>query len=140
MHRNLLDDSAESYGRSQLDVPDGMHRSWADGDTVAREHQAGETNSPGHGKRDPRKKLRGTEVLEAFMAGVVAVTAVSIFLGGLMIGVIAVIAIAVRREDRRYTLAGDAPDRLSRSTRRLTGVGRRDLDPEFLRPAGGLVR
>jgi hypothetical protein len=74
------------------------------------------------------------------MAGVVVVTAVSVFLGGLVMVVITAIAIAVRREDRRYTLAGEAPDRLSRSTRRLTGVGRRDLDPEFLRPAGGLVR
>ena len=74
------------------------------------------------------------------MAGVVVVTAVSIFLGGLVTGVIAVIAIAVRREDRRYTLAGEAPDRLSSSTRRLTGLGRRGLDSEFLRPAGGLVR
>jgi hypothetical protein len=74
------------------------------------------------------------------MAGVVAVSAVSVFLGALVVGVIVVIAIAVRREDRCYSLAGDAPDRLSRNTRRLTGVGRRDLDPEFLRPASGLVR
>ena len=74
------------------------------------------------------------------MAGVVVVTAVSVFLGGLVMVVITASAIAVRREDRRYTLAGEAPDRLSRSTRRLTGVGRRDLDPEFLRPASGLVR
>ena len=79
------------------------------------------------------------EGLEAIMAGGVVV-AVTVFIAGLAVGVFALIAIAVRREDRRYTLAGEAPDRLSRSTRRLTGVGRRDLDPEFLRPAGGLVR
>jgi hypothetical protein len=84
--------------------------------------------------------VRGTEVVEAIMAGVVVASAVSVFFGGLVVGVIAVIAIAVRREDRRYSLAGDAPDRLSRNTRRLIGVGRRDLDAEFLRPAGGLVR
>jgi hypothetical protein len=47
MYRNLLDDSAESYGRSQLDVPDSIHRSWADGDTVAHEHQVGKTDSQG---------------------------------------------------------------------------------------------
>jgi hypothetical protein len=74
------------------------------------------------------------------MAGLVIASAVSVFLGGLVIGVIAVIAIAVRREDRRYTLAVAAPDRLSRNTRVLIGVRRRDLDPEFLRPVGGLVR
>jgi hypothetical protein len=69
------------------------------------------------------------------MAGVVAVVAISLFLAGVAVGVIAIVAVAVRREDRRYTLASDAPDRLSRSTRWLNGVGRRDLDDEFLRPA-----
>lgn len=72
------------------------------------------------------------------MAGVVVVIAAG-FLGGIVIGVLAVVAIAVRREDRRYTLAVEAPDRLSRNTRRLTGVSRRDLDPEFLRPVRELV-
>ena len=72
------------------------------------------------------------------MASVVVI-AFAVFIAGLVMGVTAVIAIAVRREDRRYTLAGDAPDRLSRTSRRLTGVGRRDLDAEFLRPAGQLV-
>jgi hypothetical protein len=74
------------------------------------------------------------------MASVLIASMVAVFLGGLVVGVMAVIAIAVRREDRCYSLAGDAPDRLSRNTRRLTGVGRRDLDPEFLQPTGGLVR
>jgi len=72
------------------------------------------------------------------MASVVVV-AVAVFIAGIVMGVIAVIAVAVRREDRRYTLAADAPDRLSRNARRLTGVGRRDLDAEFLRPTGRLV-
>jgi hypothetical protein len=36
--------------------------------------------------------------------------------------VTAVVAIAVRCEDRRYTMAGEPPDRLSMNTRRLTGV------------------
>jgi hypothetical protein len=108
---------------------------------VDHEHQVGESNSPGHscGQRDLRTELRGSKVLEAVMAGVVIVSAVSVFLGGVVMGVIAVIAIAVRREDRRYTLAVEAPDRLSRSTRVLIGVRRRDLDPEYLRPAGELV-
>ena len=38
-----------------------------------------------------------------------------------------------------WSLAGDAPDLMSKTTRRLTGVGRRDLDAEYLRPAGQLV-
>jgi len=117
-----------------------MYRSWADRDTVAHPCQAGESSSPGRGRRerDLRTELRGTKVLEAIMASVVVV-AVAVFIAGVVMGVIVVVAIAVRREDRRYTLAVDAPDRLSRSTRRLTGVGRRDLDAEFLRPVGQLV-
>jgi hypothetical protein len=78
-------------------------------------------------------------VLEAIMAGAVITVAVAIFLGGIVVGVIAVIAVSIRREDRRYTLAGEAPGRLSRSTRRLNGLARRDLDAEFLRPARELV-
>jgi hypothetical protein len=109
---------------------------------VAHEHQVGGSSSPDRdrGKRDLRNELRGTEVLEAIMAGGVVAIAVAVFLGGVVMGVIAVIAIAVRREDRRYTLASEAPDRLSRNTRRLTGIARRDLDAEFLRPVGELVR
>jgi hypothetical protein len=117
-----------------------MYRSWADRDTVAHICQVGENSSPdrGHTERDLRTELRGTEVLEAIMAGVVVV-AVAVFIAGVVMGVVAVVAIAVRREDRRYTLAVDAPDRLSSTTRRLTGVGRRDLDADYLRPAGQLV-
>ena len=84
-----------------------------------------------------RRRLRGTEVVEAIMAGLVAAVAVALFLVA-MVG-LAVVAFAVRREDRSYTLVGEAPDRLSRSARRLTGVGRRDLDPEFGRPVAELV-
>ncbi|HXT44260.1 MAG TPA: hypothetical protein VN748_09130 [Pseudonocardiaceae bacterium] len=71
------------------------------------------------------------------MAGFVVVVAAALFLA-VLVG-LGVVAVAVRREDRRFTLVGDAPDMLSRSARRLNGVGRRDLDPEFLRPVGELV-
>ena len=74
------------------------------------------------------------------MAGVAVAIAVAVFLGGVVLGIIAVVAISVRREDRRVTLAGAAPDRLSRNTRRLTGLARRDLDSEFLRPVSELIR
>jgi hypothetical protein len=76
-------------------------------------------------------------VLEAIMAGFVVVVAAALFLA-VLLG-LGVVAFAVRREDRRFTLVGDAPDILSRSARRLNGVGRRDLDPEFIRPMGELV-
>jgi hypothetical protein len=76
-------------------------------------------------------------VLEAIMAGFVVVVAAALFLA-VLVG-LGVVAFAVHREDRRFTLVGDAPDMLSRSARRLNGVGRRDLDPEFIRPVGELV-
>ena len=49
------------------------------------------------------------------MSGVVVAVTVALFLGGVVTGVIAVIALAIRREDRRYTLVREAPDRISRS-------------------------
>jgi hypothetical protein len=79
-------------------------------------------------------------VLEVIMAEVVVTIAIAVFLVGVMVGVLAVVAVAVRREDRHYTLGGEAPDRLSRNTRRLTGLGRRGVDGEFFRTAGELVR
>lgn len=74
------------------------------------------------------------------MAGLVVTLAIAVFLGGILIGVLAAVAVAIRREDRRHTLAVDAPDRLSRNTRWLTGISRVGIDDEFLRPVGPLVR
>jgi hypothetical protein len=50
-----------------------------------------------------------------------------VFGTGMMVGVVAMIAMAVRREDRRYTLTGNAPDAAARGVRRLAGVGLRDI-------------
>jgi len=72
------------------------------------------------------------------MAGYV-VPIIALFLGGVVSGVIMVVALAVRREDRHYSLIGEAPDRLSSGARWLNGVGRRDLDAEPLSPARELV-
>jgi hypothetical protein len=78
-------------------------------------------------------------VLEAIMAANAIAMTIALFLGGVVTGVIVVVALAVRREDRRYSiLLGEAPDRLSKSARMLNGVGRRDLDAELL-PGRDLV-
>lgn len=74
------------------------------------------------------------------MFSVVVAVTVALFLGGVVTGVIAAVALAIRREDRRYTLVREAPDRISRSARRLTGVGRKGLDAEFFPIARELVR
>lgn len=47
----------------------------------------------------------------------------AIFLGGVVIGMIAAVAVAVRREDQRYSLSSAAPGVVARGARRLTGFG-----------------
>jgi uncharacterized membrane protein len=86
-----------------------------------------------------RNELRETDVQEFVMAGVVVAVTVPLFLGGVVTGIIAVLALAIRREDRRYSLAVEAPDRLSRNARRLTGVGCKGVDAEFFPVARELV-
>jgi hypothetical protein len=62
------------------------------------------------------------------MSDVAVVMAVALIPGGVVTGVIAAVAWATHREDRRYTLVREPPDQISRRARRLTGVGRRGLD------------
>lgn len=69
------------------------------------------------------------------MAGFEIAVTVALFLAGVVTGLILVVAWAVRREDRRYTLAVEAPDPVSGIARRMNGLRRRDLNAEFLRPA-----
>jgi hypothetical protein len=45
------------------------------------------------------------------------------FFGGVTLGVVAMVAIAVRREDRRFSLSGAAPGAAARGTRWLTRFG-----------------
>jgi hypothetical protein len=59
------------------------------------------------------------------MASVIALAAVTFFLGGVVIVALGVLAHEVRREDRLYSLAGEAPSMMSRQARRLNGFGRR---------------
>jgi hypothetical protein len=54
------------------------------------------------------------------MTGVIVVMAVALFLAGVTIGVLAAVAVTVRREDRSYhSLTGKAPSRLAKYVRRL---------------------
>lgn len=64
------------------------------------------------------------------MEPMVVVMAIGLSLGtGLVIGIIAIVAMAVRREDRQYSLTRQAPGVAARGVRRLTGVGLRDVTP-----------
>ena len=67
------------------------------------------------------------------------VPAIALFLGGVVAGVMIIVAVAVRGEDRGNSLPDKAPGRLASSARRLNGVGCRNLDPDFFRPARDLT-
>ncbi len=68
------------------------------------------------------------------------VVAVAIGMGlvfgtGVIVGVIAMVAMAIRREDKRGSLTQPPPDVLARGVRRLNGVGLRNITP---RDVGGV--
>jgi hypothetical protein len=50
-----------------------------------------------------------------------------VFGTGVVLGIILMIAVAIRREDSRYTLTGQPPDIAARGVRRLIRVGLRDI-------------
>ena len=52
-------------------------------------------------------------------------TAIALVATGVVIGILAVVSLGIRREDRRGGFPADANDRLARSARRVTGVGTR---------------
>jgi hypothetical protein len=70
------------------------------------------------------------------VTGVIVIMAVALFLAGVAIGVFAAVAVAVRREDRRYPLTGEAPGRLTKYVRYLNGLIRPGLDGELFPPRG----
>jgi hypothetical protein len=60
------------------------------------------------------------------MSGSAAFAAYGILVGfgaGIVIGVIAMVAVAIRREDKRYSLSGAAPGPVAGGVRWLTGFG-----------------
>jgi hypothetical protein len=69
------------------------------------------------------------------MSGIEVEALIGIFItfaAGAFVGVIAIASVAYRREDRRGSLPGPAPDAMCQGVRRLTGVG-------TVGPAGWLI-
>jgi hypothetical protein len=56
-------------------------------------------------------------------AASVAYLILAVFLGGVAVGVVAMVAVAIRKEDRQFSLSGAAPGAAARGTRRLTRFG-----------------
>jgi hypothetical protein len=56
-------------------------------------------------------------------AASVAYLILAVFWGGFTLGVLAAVALAVRKEDRRFSLSGAAPGAAAQGARRLTRFG-----------------
>lgn len=56
-------------------------------------------------------------------AASVAYLILAAFLGGFALGVVAMVSVAVRKEDRQYSLSGAAPGAAARGARWLTRFG-----------------
>ena len=52
-----------------------------------------------------------------------------VFGAGVIAGVIAMVALAIRKEDRLQSLTRQPPSAATRGARRLNGVGLRDITP-----------
>lgn len=63
------------------------------------------------------------------MAVAVATGMTLVFGAGVIAGVIAMVAIAIRKEDRLRSLTRQPPGAAARGARRLNGVGLRDITP-----------
>lgn len=70
-------------------------------------------------------------------AASVAYMILAVFFGGVALGVVAMVAVAVRKEDRLFSLSSAAPSAAARGARRLTGFG--GSGSHYL-PRGGIQR
>jgi hypothetical protein len=57
-----------------------------------------------------------------FVAGVYVSAAAALVIAGAVIGVLAVVALGIHREDRHLSLTSDITDRVARGARRVNGV------------------
>ena len=57
------------------------------------------------------------------MAALIALAAVGLFAAGATAGIIGVVCVAIRREDKNLTLTSQATDHVTRAGRWLNGVG-----------------
>jgi hypothetical protein len=56
------------------------------------------------------------------MATLIALAAIGVFAAGIVAGVIGVVSVAIRREERNLTLTSEAPGHLAEAGRWLNGV------------------
>lgn len=61
----------------------------------------------------------------------VAIGMALVFGTGILVGVIAMVSLAIRREDKLGTLTRQPPGAMARGARRLNGVGLREITPRY---------
>ncbi len=59
----------------------------------------------------------------------IAIGMILVFGTGFLAGTIAMVAVAVRREEKGHSLTREPPGAAARGVRRLVGVGLRDISP-----------
>jgi hypothetical protein len=59
------------------------------------------------------------------IAVAVAIFLLAAFIGGVVLGAVLIVSVASKREDRLFSLTGEAPDAVCRGARLLTGAGTR---------------
>ena len=65
----------------------------------------------------------------------VAIGTALVFVTGIMAGVIIMVAMAIRNEDKLQSLTRQPPGAAARGARRLNGVGLRDITPQHAEKA-----
>lgn len=63
------------------------------------------------------------------MTGTYVFTAIALVAAGAVIGVLAVVALGIRRDDRRGGFPAHTRSRIARGARQLTGTGVREPEP-----------
>ena len=56
------------------------------------------------------------------MAALIALAATAVFAAGVTAGIVGVVSVAIRREERKLTLTSQPPDNVTRAGRLLNGV------------------
>ena len=56
------------------------------------------------------------------MAALIALVASGLFASGAIAGIVGVVSVAIRREERKFTLTSQAPGNVTRAVRLLNGV------------------
>jgi hypothetical protein len=82
---------------------------------------------PGYGPGGEAASPAQREVAMAGSSAGLVIVMLAVFLGGIVLGVVGVVSVAIRREERRLTLFSAAPGAMALGARHLTGLAGRGI-------------